>query len=383
MNDQNIQTFEIDLPQDDVQSAIRRKLKNSHAQPEKGFRAPEHMPLQYILRKFGDEFLSGILQELLVKKVNERIAAEGWDVAHTQVTGLWSVNDRPLRYRYEIALELYQEFSVKGLETLQLREPKRTVVDDSHIDAALEILRRTNSKWKTVDRPSQKGDRLTVNFSSMLSDGSIFPGGVGKDIAIELGAGGMLPKFEEELLGVKAGQQLDFPVCFPADYTTPTLRGQTAFFSVQILSVTEFDLIPFDDAFPAIVGVPEGGMPALREKTRAHLQQQHDAQDQRDVESDLLRQLAMANVVSLPQSLVIQQLQALVIETAMQRGVNPDQVQADEGLLEQAQYRVHLSVVVRALVKQEKLDFAADRDLTEQVVEWLKTRAAQNGATIP
>lgn len=383
MNSPNIQSFEIDLPQDDVQASVRRKLANSHAPNEKGFRAPEFMPLQYILRKFGEEFLSDILQTLLIKKVNERIAAEGWDVAHTQITGLWGVNDRPLRYRYQITLELYPEFVVQGLNTLQVHMPARTVVDNGHIDGALEVLRRNNSKWLPVDRPSRAGDRVTVNFSSMLSDGSTFPGGVGKDIGIELGAGGMLPKFEEELTGVSAGQQIDFPVCFPADYTTPVLQGRTAFFSVQVLSVTEFDLIPMDDTFPAKVGVVKGGMVELRELTRAHLQQQHDAQDGRDTDSDLLRQLAMANVVSLPQPLVGQQLEALIIETAIQRGVTPDQVPPDEGLLEQAQYRVHLAVVVRALVKQEKLNFAAERDLTEQVVEWLKARAAQNGATTP
>lgn len=383
MNDPNIQTFEIDLPQDDVQSAIRRKLANSHAPAEKGFRAPEFMPLQYILRKFGEEFLSGILQELLTKKVNERIAIEGWDVAHIRIKGLWTVNDRLLRYRYAITLELYPEFVVQGLDALQVRTPARTLVDDSHINAALEVLRRGNSTWKTVDRPSKTGDRVTINFSSILSDGSPFPGGGGNDVAVELGAGGMLPKFEEELTGVTAGQQLDFPVFFPADYMTPVLQGKTAFFSVQVLSVTEFDLIPLDDAFPAKVGVTEGGMPELREKTRAHLQQQHDAQDQRDVDSDLLRQLAVANVVSVPPSLVGEQLQALHIETAMQKGIAPEHLMPDEAILEQAQYRVHLSVVVRALVKQEKLEFAADRDLTEQVVEWLKARAARNGATSP
>jgi len=377
MSDQQIQTFEIDLPPDDVQMAIRRKLaqENGNGKSEKGFRAPEFMPIQYILRKFGNDFIGPILQELLIKEVNKRVAAEGWDVAYTQIKGLWSVNDRPFRYRYEVTLELYPQFVVQGLDKLQLRPPAKVQVDDSHIDAGLEVLRRNHSAWSVVDRPSQLGDRVTVNFTSILADGSSFPGGNGENVGIELGAGGMLPKFEEELIGVTAGQKIDFPVCFPTDYGTPILRGQTAFFSVQVLSVTQFDLIPLDDTFPAKVGV-EGGMAELREKTRAHLQSQHDEQDKIDLGSDLLRQLAMANIVSLPQSMVGQQFEALQRETTVQ------ELEDVEGLIERAQYRVHLSVVVRALIKQEKLEFAPDRDLTEQVVEWLKARAARN-ATPP
>lgn len=377
-----LQTFEIELPEDEIQEVIYRH-KRDGVRPPNGFRGTR-LPLSFVLKKYGEKFLSDVLQGMLQKRMDEYIACERIDVAGAvQITGLWSIIDRPLRYRYRIDLEAFPKFEVRGLDTLQLRQPKPTVVGDSHIDTVIEILRRQHSKWISVERASQVGDRMIVNFDSFLEDGHPFPGGKADNVSVELGSGGMLPEFENALVGVKAGQSLDFPVTFPADYSTPILAGKTACFSVMVLDVCHFDVIPLDDTFAAKVGVLHGGLSELRQATRVHLQKQHDEQDHQDVSSDLLRQLSIANEIPLPACLVVEQLQSLQAETAAQRGISLEQVQIDDSLIEAAQNRVHLSVVVRQLTLQEKLQIDPDRDLTEQIVEWLRGRAAKNPATTP
>jgi trigger factor len=376
-----LHSFEIELPEHEIQEAIYRKTGANSGQPPAGFRR-HRLPLKYILQRFGEKLLSDVLQEMLQKRMDAHVATEKLDVAGAvQITGLWSILDRPLRYRYQVTFESYPKFEVQGLDVLQLRVPKPTLVNDSHVDAALEILRRQNSTWQRVEHGAEKGDRVTVDFDSFLEDGHAFPGGKADNVNVELGAGGMLPEFENALIGAKAGRALDFPVTFPVDYTTPALAGKTACFSVMVLEVCHFDLIPLDDAFAAKIG--HAGLLELREAARVHLQQQHDEQDQRDIRSDLLRQLSMANSIPLPYCLVVQQLQSLQAETAAQRGLSLEQVQVDDSLIEVAQNRVHLSVVVRRLIVQEKLQIDPNRDLSEQVAEWLKNRAARNVATIP
>lgn len=374
-------SFEIELSDDEVQGGIHRKLETDA--PTRGFRSASKMPLSYILKKYGEQFLTEVMQELLKKRMDAVIAAKGYDVAGgVQIASNFSFHDRPLRYRYVVTFETYPKFDVQGLDTLRLNAPAPTVIDDSHIDTALQILQRERSTWKPVARAAQRGDRVTINFDSFLEDGQAFPGGKADNVNVELGAGGMLPEFENAIIGLRSGVSVDFPVHFPENYGTPFLAGKTACFTVLVLSICEFELVPLDDSFAERCNVA-GGMAALRKATRIHLQQQHADQDQRDIASDLLRQLAEKNPIRLPATLVAQQLQQLQRQTAEAQGVSLEQIQIDDSLIDRAQVRVHLSILARRLIVQEGIAVDEKSELTDQVVAWLKDRAAKNTETPP
>ena len=379
-NSELFRSFEIELPEDEVQDAIHRKLEKDH--PTRGFRSVSKMPLSFILKKYGDLFLAEILQEMLTLRMNAEVSAKNYDVAGAPtIIGKWSIHDRPLRYRYLVEFEVYPKFDVQGLDTLKINAPARTIVDDSHVDACMHMVQQERSTWKEVDRPARRGDRMIINFDSFLEDGQPFAGGTADNVVIGLGSGGLLPEFENALIGAKAGQSLDFPVSFPEDYGSPSLAGKTACFSVTVVSVREFELVPMDDALAVQCGAEN--LAALRESTRAHLQQQHDEQDERDIASDLLRQLAVANPIPLPPRLVSQQLRNLQREAMVARGMSLEQVQIDDSLTDQAQWRVQLAIVARQLVIQEQIPIDAQADFTEQVIAWLKEFVAANNCMAP
>lgn len=375
-----VQAFVIELPEDEVQAAIHKKLETDH--PTRGFRSVSKMPLSFIIKKYGEDFLAPVMQALLMRHIDAKMKDEGHDVVGIHVTSKWNTHDRPLRYLYEVVFEMYPKFELKGLDSLRINTPVRTIVDDEHIDACLQMVQRDRSTWRSVERPARRGDRLNVNFDSFLEDGQSFPGGRGENVNLELGSGSLLPEFENALLDALVGKTVDFPVTFPDNYTTTFLAGKTACFSVSVLAIYEFDLVPIDDKLAAACGVPEG-LSAWRESTRIHLQSQHDAQDQREISSDLLRQFATANPIPLPPSIVARQLQELQKSAAEAQGVTLEQAQIDDSLIDQAQYRAQLSVLARRLILQHGIPIADESDLTEQIVAWLKDRAAKNSEVQP
>jgi trigger factor len=89
-----------------------------------------------------------------------------------------------------------------------------------------------------LKRASKEEDGITIDFVGKV-DGEEFQGGKGADVLIELGSGRMLPEFEEQLIGLKAGQETDITVTFPDDYRAENLRGKTATFAITVKQVAK------------------------------------------------------------------------------------------------------------------------------------------------
>jgi trigger factor len=370
-------SFEIEIPANELQAAIHRKLERDP--PQKGFRFLSGMPMPYILKKCGTEFLEDVFKTLLNKQAQDYFSKHNIDVAITHFTGLWNISDRPLRYKYRVDYERFPVFDVKGLDDIRPVDIKPWVIDDAHIDVAIEQLRRAHSEWKLVDRPAKIGDQVAITFEGRLEDGQSFPGGSAENVGILLGGGGMLPEFDAAIVGVEPHAAIEIPVKFPDDYQTTFLAGKSAVFYVEILSIAEFVLVPIDDAFARKCGC-ENGLTLFRDAVKAHLIRQHAEQDQIDISMGLLQQLTKANEVPVPRGLIGLAAQTLHAERAKQSGVSPEQLPVSEATLDAAYSQVLLSVVSRRLVQQERLQIDDKKDLTEQVVAWLNARALQNMA---
>lgn len=402
-----LRSLEVELPESQIQAAIAKKFDSPQM---KGFRSGSLPPISYLRKKWGDEFLTDILQSLLQVRINKEIAEMRAEVAGgISVEAIWNTWDQPLHYKYLIQFEIYPKFVVQGLDALALPPVQPTTLDDAQLDTFVEIMRRERSPWKSLDRGAQAGDRVVVNFQGTI-DGLSFPGGHGNAAKIDLGAGGMLPEFEHALNGAMPDQKLSFPVTFPESYATPFLAGKTAQFEVTVLAVQAIDLLPLDDAFAARFGAASVAL--MRQAMRENLEQQHREQDQRDISNHLLNQLVAANDIPLPGALISQHLQALQVEMAHNQGRTVEQVAVDDGMIAIARRRSHLNILVRQLVKTERIEVSqaviearlarlsagADvpdailknaeviqqvtAELTqEHVIDWLIARATQNRDT--
>lgn len=371
-------SYEIELDEGAIQHEIFKRLEAQKVNGEiKGFRR-DHQPISGVIKKYGIDFVSEVLKDLIVKRINEVAAERGDEVAGGVSTkSLWSIWDRPLRYRYRVEYELYPNVApLRGLDRLQYRPRSTTTIDVSVVDAYIEGLRREKSPWKSVERAATHGDSLVVSFDGTI-DEQPFPGGTAENVRVALGGGGMLPDFEAPLVGARSGDNLSFYVRFPDDYKTQVLGGKTARFAVTVRDVQEHELLPLDFAFFERCGMP-GTREEFRDKCIENLRKQHAEQDEHDADNDILSQFMGFNVTKLPKCLVGEHVGALMQEQGAREGIPAKDVEVTREMVSTAFFRARVGVLVRALQMHEGLELHPDKPAHGQVIAWLIARAVRN-----
>jgi trigger factor len=157
---------------------------------------------------------------------------------------------QPLNFSIEIGVRPRAALGeYKGLEVGR-REPAAT---DEQVEEEIERLRERAGRLETVDRPAAEGDFVVMDYKGTL-DGEPFAGGEGRDQMVELGSGRLVPGFEEQLTGTKAGDEKTLTITFPDDYGAPELAGQDAEFAVSVKEVKAKELPPVDDELATEAG---------------------------------------------------------------------------------------------------------------------------------
>ena len=177
--------------------------------------------------------------------------------------------------------------------------------------------RSTNrsSAWPSRTAPSSPrtgaavdGDRVVVDFVGRI-DGTEFEGGKGQDIRVELGSNTFIPGFEDQLLGLKAGDTKLVKVSFPENYLAPHLAGKAAEFDVTVKEVEAPGELVIDDELAKGFGMES--LDKLKEAIRGAVQRDFDAQSRRKVKKELLDALDAKYSFELPPTLVEQEFAAV------------------------------------------------------------------------
>jgi trigger factor len=246
----------------------------------------------------------------------------------------------------------------------------------------LDILRKQNTRFETVERAAENGDQLNIDFVGKI-DGEAFAGGSAKGTQLVLGSGRMIPGFEDALVGVKAGEERVINPVFPADYQNLDLAGKTAEFTVTVNSVAAPQLPELNDEFFALFGVKEGGLEGFRAEVRKNMERELRQAIKSKIKAQVMDGLLATNPIEVPKALISNEVNRLRVQAVQQFGGNikPDQLPA-ELFEEQAKRRVVLGLVVAEVVKQFELkpDDARVREMIqemasayqepEQVVAW-------------
>jgi trigger factor len=233
----------------------------------------------------------------------------------------------------------------------------------------LENLRKQKATWKTVERASKEGDRVVVDFDGQLK-GEPIEGGKGSEVPVVLGQGQMLPDFEKGLTGVKADDETTFKVKFPKDYHAEALANKKVDFTVKVHRVEEEKLPPLDDSLAEIYGVEKGGLDKLREDVKENMEREADQRKRDDIREQAMTGLLDANPLEVPNSLIHQEAHSMQHEAMRQHGIEDhDQAPPIDNFTEGAEKRVRLSLLIRQLLDDNKieLDAARMRERVEQI----------------
>lgn len=270
----------------------------------------------------------------------------------------------------------------KGLEA-----PRAEVkVMAADVNARLKEMAERNSRLVSVERAVKKGDTADINFEG-FDNGVPFDGGKGENFDLEIGSGSFVPGFEEQLIGMKAGQEKDIDITFPENYT-PELAGKPVVFHVKVNEVKTKEVPALDDEFAKDVSEFDT-LKELKADLKKKITEERKSAAQRAFEDVLMDKVAEGIEADIPDDMVDLQAQRMVDNLKQQlasQGIPFDQYVkmtggSEESVLadakEPAKRQVRMDLAVEAVVKAEKLE-AAD----EEVEAEFKKLAEQYGMDV-
>ena len=248
--------------------------------------------------------------------------------------------------------------------------PEIPEIDDDKVDRVVDELRDQHATLRTVeDRPIRTNDWVVVSFQGSR-DGEPFEGGSSERFPLVVGAGRMIPGFEDQLVGMSTGEEKDFDVTFPDDYPDESLAGKPAHFHVGVREIREKLLPEADDGFAQELGVGEAftSMDALRRDIRRRLEA--NAKDSARHEfADRIIEYATANAtLEIPDVLIDQEVEVMHDELRLriaEQGIPYEEWQRvtgrdDETLhreyREPAEHRVRVLMVLSEIADAEGIE---------------------------
>jgi len=302
------------IMEDDMELLEKRRVEVWEVKKQeivlKGFRKG-HVPREHAENAIGyDNLYEDVIREVVIRGIKEsgqRVVGVG------QASVDMFTKDKPVVVRVEVWLEPAVHVILEGkklYEGLEVESPDINV-EEPEIDAVVQRVRESVATTKTVERESQTGDVVVVDFEGKLEDGSPFRGNKANDYQVIVGSGILLAEFEAQLLGVKAGEVREVKLTFPPTWPAKDLAGKKAVFTTTIKEVKERNLPEVNDELGKQFGVED--LASARAKIRENLSLNKEQQGRAQVEQQLLTGLIRAVPVDpIPQSMIQQQTNILV-----------------------------------------------------------------------
>ena len=379
----------ITVPSEQLESEVEAKLKQAANQVRiRGFR-PGKVPLREVRRRYAASIRQEVGSELMQSSFAEAVQEQKVSPAGVpQIEDITIESGKDLEFT--AVFEVLPEVVTGSFEDISVERPVAEVTD-ADLDKMIETLREQRVTYVEVDRASAEKDKVNVDFEGFV-DGEAFQGGKAEGADIVLGAGNMIPGFEEGLGGCSKGESKEISLTFPENYQATELAGKDAVFKITVNSVSEPVLPELDDDFFTEFGVPEGGMEAFREEVKANMEKELTAAIKNKVRNQVMDGLLETNEVEVPQALVRQEVDGLRRDAVRRLGGNDSidpSVLPSEMFETQAIRRVKLGLIVNAIVEQKEIqvddervkamieDMASSYEQPEQVVKYYYSNQQQ------
>jgi trigger factor len=345
----------IQVPPERIEGEVDNRLK-SLARKVKldGFR-PGKVPFKEVKRRYDGQVRSEVIGDVIDKSLQEAIAQENLQPAGGPKVEPVSMNPGEA-LEYTATFEVYPEVELVSLANESV-ERIQAEISDADVEKTLEKLQTQRVTWNAVEREAQEGDQVTLNFEGFI-DGEAFEGGKGESVPVVLGSGSMIPGFEDQLTGIKAGESRTLEVTFPETYAAKELAGKAATFEAAATEVAEPVLPEINDEFAVSLGINEGTVDALRAEVRDNMQRELDNRVRSDLKQKVLDVLVKANDITLPRALIDEEIKLLMQQAQQQMGGNSNFNLPPAVFEDKARERVAMGLLMGEVIK--KNDIAAD-----------------------
>ena len=374
----NMAKLTIEVSAEELEGALQKAYQKQKSRINvPGFRKGK-VPRQLIEKMYGpeifyDDAANALIPEAYAKAYDE----SGLDIVSQPKIDVTQIEKgKPFIFTAEVATRPEVKLGeYKGVEVDKFSNR----VTAKEIDAKLEEERNKNARTVNVEgRPVQKDDEVILDFEGFV-DGVAFDGGKGENYSLTIGSNTFIPGFEDQLIGVEAGKEVEVNVTFPEDYHEESLKGKPAVFKCTVHEIKAKELPELDDEFASEVSEFDT-LEELKADIKAKIKEQKNAEGKSAQQDQALDTIIAATEMDIPDAMVETEARQMVDsfgQRIQQQGLTMQQYMQFTGMdtekmLEemrpQAMKRIQTRLVLEAIVAAENM-VTSDERLDEEIAK--------------
>jgi trigger factor len=373
--------FQISVPASDLDAKADAKLVDLKDKVRlNGFR-PGKVPVSHLKKVYGRSVMAETVEQT-IRDTNSQIFTErGFRLATepkvtmpTEEKAVEDILTGKSDLTYTVSIEVVPAIQLADFKSFTVEKPVAGVTD-ADIDDAIKRIADQNRAYaaKAEGAKAETGDRVTISFKGTIN-GTPFDGGAGENIQVTIGSNSFIPGFEEQLIGIAAGETRNLKVSFPKNYASDTLAGQAAEFETSATLIEAAQETTVDDEFAKTLGLES--LDKLKEAARERLSAEFAGATRQRVKRLLLDRLDEAHRFEAPPSLVEEEFK-LMWDSIKAEMESNGKTFADEDTTEEAaqeEYRriadrrVRLGLVLSEIGEKNKIT-VTDDEVSRAVIE--------------
>ena len=374
---------------------FNKNLDKAFAKNAKYFKAPGFrngkVPRAIVEKMYGETVLfDSVIEDTVDEEYRIAIEENNLEVVSKPELDIKQIGkDKDLIYTVTVFVK--PEAIVKDYKGIEVKK-FNTKVSKKDIDNALEQARDKNARTVTVeDRALEMKDISTIDFEGFV-DGVAFEGGKGENFELTIGSGQFIPGFEEQLVGMKIGEEREINVKFPDEYHPENLAGKDAMFKVKLISIKSKVLPELHDEFAKDISEFDT-LEEYKKDVEKKLKEEKEKQAEADKEAQAIEKIVENTEVNIPDSMIEDQMEQMVEQfnaNLSYQGLNLETyckylgttVEAfKETLKPQATKDVKLKLALEYIAKTENIT-ATDEDINAKIDELAKEYGNENADSL-
>ena len=304
--------FRVTIAAADLDTRVNERLAEMKDRVRiNGFR-PGKVPVAHLKKVYGRAVMAETIDQT-VRETNAKIVTDrGLKLAMDPKVTLpedsgevENVISGKTDLSYTIAVEVVPQIALADFKAIKL-EKLVADVSDADVDEGARRIAEQNRTYtaKPEGATAESGDRVVISFKGTIN-GEAFEGGTGEDVPVTIGSNTFIPGFEDQLVGVAAGETRTVNVTFPTNYTSEKLAGQPASFEVVAKSVEVPNAVSVDDAFAVSLGLES--LTKLKDAVKGRIMQEYAGASRQKLKRELLDKLDVLHKFEAPPTLVEQE----------------------------------------------------------------------------
>jgi len=361
--------FKMEFTAEEFEQAVIKAYQESKDKfTVDGFRKGK-APRKVIETRYGSEvFFDDAVDKLFSSEYTKAIDQLELDVIDRPRVELGKL-ETGQGFEATITVEVYPEFTVKDYMGVSIERIEERV-EDAQVEEEMKKLQQRNSRMISVERPVKEGDMVVLDYQGFVGEDT-FEGGTAERYPLKVGSNTFIPGFEEQLVGVELGSDVEVKVTFPEEYHAEDLAGKEAVFQCHIHEIKEEEVPELNDEFAKDVSEWDT-LEDLKKETKENLEKTAKAKSEDMMKNKVLEKIYEANEIDVPNAMVEEEMDAMMNEFDQQlkhqgldlqkyfQYLNKDPGEFRQEIKEDAFKRVKTRMIIGKIAELEKIEATAE-----------------------